>query len=185
VAPTLLGLLGFRYRSHFFGRDQLSPVERGDPRAFLATYQRLGFLRDDFLTILSPGSRVDAFEVVQRGKTEHPAEPQAEPLADAIALYQSASFAWRRGLLRRGETVRGLPPLRETGIHSGAQATEPEAPVVREARRLLREFAGAGVRLAGEGDDEGDAGGGADRPPLASPATTKPGAGGALRAGGA
>jgi phosphoglycerol transferase MdoB-like AlkP superfamily enzyme len=187
VAPTLLGLLGFSYRSHFFGRDQLSPVERGDPRAFLATYQRLGFLRDDLLTILSPGSRVDAFQVGRRGKTLQPAQPQAEPLADAIALYQSASFAWRRGLLRKGEAVRSAPRVlgSGTGVHSGARATEPEAPVVREARRLLREFAGSGVRLSGEGKDEGETEGGADRPPLASPAATKPRAGDALRSGGA
>ena len=100
VAPTLLGLLGFSYRSRFFGRDLLQG-NGGEPRALLATYQRLGLLQRDMLTILSPPRRVDAFRVEKGHEIE--AEPKSDLLADAIAYYQSASFVWRNGLLREDE----------------------------------------------------------------------------------
>jgi arylsulfatase A-like enzyme len=101
VAPTLLGLLGFSYRSHFFGHDllQASGVE---PRAFLATYQRLGLLERDTLTVLSPRRQVEAYRVdLGRGR-EVEVAPQSDLVADAVAYYESASLVWRHGLLREG-----------------------------------------------------------------------------------
>ena len=99
VAPTLLGLLGFGYRSRFFGRDLLEP-SGGEPRALLATYQRLGLLQNGLLTILSPGKEVEAFRVNLARGSQKAAPPEAQSLSDTIAYYQAASFAWREGLLR-------------------------------------------------------------------------------------
>jgi len=45
VAPTLLALLDFSYRSHFFGQDILTDGRR-NPRALLANYQTVGLLED-------------------------------------------------------------------------------------------------------------------------------------------
>ena len=47
IAPTVLGLLNFSYQTKFMGRDIL----RMDPargRAFISTYQKLGFLHGRF-----------------------------------------------------------------------------------------------------------------------------------------
>lgn len=52
LMPTLFGLLNFDYDSKFYGQDVLK--EDYQPRAFIATYQDLGFIKDNVLTIISP-----------------------------------------------------------------------------------------------------------------------------------
>ncbi len=59
VMPTLLGLLNFSYDSKFFGTDVLK--ENYIPRAFIATYQDLGYIRDNTLTILSANKNVEQY----------------------------------------------------------------------------------------------------------------------------
>ena len=61
VMPTLFGLLNFNYQSKFFGQDVLK--ENYKPRALIATYQNLGLVKDDVLTILSPKQRVKQFQL--------------------------------------------------------------------------------------------------------------------------
>ena len=52
VMPTVFGLLNFNYISKFIGQDVLK--EGYQPRAYIATYQDLGYLTPDKLTIISP-----------------------------------------------------------------------------------------------------------------------------------
>jgi len=52
VMPTVFGLLNFNYTSKFIGQDVLK--EGYQPRAYIATYQDLGYLTPDKLTIISP-----------------------------------------------------------------------------------------------------------------------------------
>ena len=52
VMPTVFGLLNFNYTSKFIGQDVLE--EGYQPRAYIATYQDLGYLTPDKLTIISP-----------------------------------------------------------------------------------------------------------------------------------
>ncbi len=61
VMPTLFGLLHFNYDSKFFGQDVLSPDYK--PRAFIATYQNLGLIKDNVLTILSPKQDVKQYDL--------------------------------------------------------------------------------------------------------------------------
>ena len=49
VMPTLFGLLHFNYQSKFYGQDVLKPDYK--PRALIATYQDLGLIKDNVLTI--------------------------------------------------------------------------------------------------------------------------------------
>ncbi len=49
--PTLLGLNGMSYQSKFYGIDALKSAPN---RAFISTYQLLGYLKDDGLVILAP-----------------------------------------------------------------------------------------------------------------------------------
>ncbi|MGH7292231.1 MAG: sulfatase-like hydrolase/transferase, partial [Myxococcota bacterium] len=91
LAPTLLELLGFSYKSRFFGRDILATPEH-EARALLGTYQRLGYLKGGLLTVLSPGQRIDVYRIEADGRQTPVAERAAGNRVDeAIAFYQSAS----------------------------------------------------------------------------------------------
>lgn len=63
LMPTLFGLLNFDYKSKFYGQDVL----RNDykPRAFIATYQDLGYIKNDVLTIISPVKQSKQFSLKQ------------------------------------------------------------------------------------------------------------------------
>lgn len=61
IMPTVFGLLHFTYQSQFYGKDIFSPDYKS--RAFVATYQNLGYLENDILTILSPVRRIEQFKV--------------------------------------------------------------------------------------------------------------------------
>jgi phosphoglycerol transferase MdoB-like AlkP superfamily enzyme len=61
VMPTLFGLLNFDYQSKFYGQDVLKPDFK--PRALIATYQDLGLIKDNVLTIISPKQQVKQFQL--------------------------------------------------------------------------------------------------------------------------
>ncbi len=90
IPPTLLGLLGFKYESRFLGYD-LFDLEPGRERAFVSTYQELGYLRGDELVILRPGRRVNVVKPDPRDGSATPAKPDAALTEEAIAWYQTAS----------------------------------------------------------------------------------------------
>lgn len=93
LMPTLFSLLGFSYDAPFNGRNVLSPDFR--ERAFMATYQDLGYYADGILTVLSPVRQVKQFTVEKDGEghyTETPLE-QPSPLQklEAQSFYQLAN----------------------------------------------------------------------------------------------
>ena len=102
IMPTLFGLLNFDYESKFFGRD----VFKSDyqPRAFIATYQDLGLIKDNVLTILSPKKQIKQFQLKHNEKAgispefqihydEIPLKAANANLVDeTISYYQSASY---------------------------------------------------------------------------------------------
>lgn len=102
LMPTLFGLLHFDYQSKFFGQDVLKSDYK--PRAFIATYEDLGFIKDNVLTILSPKQRVRQFELHLNQKKDIAPEYQIyydeKPLKtertdlvnETISFYQSASY---------------------------------------------------------------------------------------------
>ncbi|SEO24274.1 Phosphoglycerol transferase MdoB [Flavobacterium sp. CF108] len=102
LMPTLFGLLHFDYDSKFFGQDVLKPSYK--PRAFIATYQDLGLIKDNVLTILSPKQEVKQFALKLDSKDSVSSDFQVEydemPLKkhnidlvnETISYYQSASF---------------------------------------------------------------------------------------------
>jgi phosphoglycerol transferase MdoB-like AlkP superfamily enzyme len=103
IAPTLLGLLDFRYYSKFFGRDVLAAPPQSD-RAFVANYQSLGFMRGDRLVLLSPKRKAEVYRADRRWSA---VEPVSDPAAlrEAIAFYSAASFVFRNGLYRDEEQM--------------------------------------------------------------------------------
>ncbi len=97
VAPTLLALLGFDYRSKFFGRDILA-MRPEEGRALPATYERLGLWRGKSLVVLGPRREIRWERVAPDGASQLAAEPADGGALrdDAIALYESAALLHAR-----------------------------------------------------------------------------------------
>lgn len=97
-APTLLGMLNFSYRSQFYGYD-LFRLEPGRERAFISTYQLLGYMKDDRLVVLSPRKQVELFKLSENHELiETTQDPQL--MQEAMAWYQSASYLFKNGFIR-------------------------------------------------------------------------------------
>lgn len=92
IMPTLLGMLHFSYTSQFYGQDIYKP--QYSERAFIATYQNLGYLENNILTVLSPNRKVEQFQVEKKNQ-EYNMQPKTEldkQLVDkAVANYQLSS----------------------------------------------------------------------------------------------
>lgn len=118
IAPTVLGLLGMDYDSRFYGVDifQLPP---GRERAFIGTYQLLGYLRDDKLVQLSPHRKVDTLRPAYARDVAQPELPEDPALTlQAISYYQTAAAAFSDGSMRQAALERearaaaATPPAR-------------------------------------------------------------------------
>ena len=62
LPPTLLDVLRVSGDDHFFGRSVFEKPT-GPPRAFVSNFQALGYLRDGTLIVLSPGQKIETFQV--------------------------------------------------------------------------------------------------------------------------
>ncbi|MEG1612322.1 MAG: sulfatase-like hydrolase/transferase [Alistipes sp.] len=93
LMPTLFTLLGMDYDSHFYGRNVLD--ENYKPRAFIATYQDLGYLEGDVFTILSPVKRSEQFRITSTSADSYDMEQIKQPeqyfINRAASFYQSSS----------------------------------------------------------------------------------------------
>jgi phosphoglycerol transferase MdoB-like AlkP superfamily enzyme len=129
IAPTLLGLLDFSYRSRFFGYDVFQ-LEPGRERAFPATYQKLGYLHDDVLTVLEPGRKVEQMKPDYVSGDSTPITPQnQEQIAQTVAYYQVASDLFKRGkLVRRPADSTPVEPLPAAAATVPAPASSVPAP---------------------------------------------------------
>ena len=98
IIPTLLSLLHFSYEAPFYGRDVLSDDFK--ERAFMATYQDLGYYSDGVLTVLSPVRRIQQFSVTQHDGWKYEEtlmeNKRDDVLQEAQAFYQTANLAFRK-----------------------------------------------------------------------------------------
>ena len=94
LVPTLFSLLNFSYDSAFYGQDILSPGFK--ERAFMATYQDLGYYAGGILTVLSPVRQVRQFAVTRSELWDYKEElmdtADEATLAEARAYYQAANL---------------------------------------------------------------------------------------------
>lgn len=93
IMPTVFGLLHFSYDSYFYGKDIFSPDYT--PKAFVATYQNLGYWRDNILTVLSPVRRAEQYRVERLENHQFnltPVTMDSVYLHRAIANYQSVGI---------------------------------------------------------------------------------------------
>jgi phosphoglycerol transferase MdoB-like AlkP superfamily enzyme len=97
LIPTLLSLMHFSYEAPFYGRNVLDPDFR--ERAFMATYQDLGYYTKDVLTVLSPVRRVQQFRIRRHDGWEYDEIPleggrEEDVLREAQALFQRANLEY-------------------------------------------------------------------------------------------
>lgn len=97
IPPTLLGLLNVSYTSKFFGFDVFH-TPASQRRAFISTYQNLGYLKGDQLVILSPQQKIEAFRVDTNSFATTPIKSAPAITQEAISYYQSASYLLRHQL---------------------------------------------------------------------------------------
>ncbi|MBF0096488.1 MAG: LTA synthase family protein [Magnetococcales bacterium] len=93
IMPTIFGLLQFSYTSRFFGQDifQTPATAR---RAFIGTYQKLGMIQEERLTVLSPQQQASFYRFTRdAGKEQQKlqTERDGDGLRDAISFYQTAN----------------------------------------------------------------------------------------------
>jgi phosphoglycerol transferase MdoB-like AlkP superfamily enzyme len=101
IMPTVFGMLNFNYQSKFYGQDVLKSDYK--PRALIATYQNLGLIKDNILTIISPKQEVKQLQlsllsnpkVANEFQLFYDQKPIAVPRKDleneTISYYQTAS----------------------------------------------------------------------------------------------
>ncbi len=99
VAPTVLGLLNMSYATDFMGRDVLQ--SGGDrPRAFISTYQKLGYLTEDRLLVLGPRRYAAQYKADRRSGALLPQPIDELLLGDMLAYYQGADYIYQHRLNR-------------------------------------------------------------------------------------
>ena len=111
IMPTLFGLLHFSYNSKFYGQDIFAPDYK--PRAFVATYQDLGLIKDNILTIISPVRKVKQFQLIPQHNAnlkpgfqlfydEKPMTTLREDLVkQTISFYQSSAYLLKNRKLQQ------------------------------------------------------------------------------------
>ena len=100
VAPTILGLMNQSYDTDFLGRDILK-ADGAIPRAFISTYQKLGYLTEDQLLVLGP--RQYAAQLPggpSAGLHDRGDHLNSSTWTDMLAYYQGADYIYRNRLNR-------------------------------------------------------------------------------------
>lgn len=110
VMPTLFGLLNFSYQSKFLGQDVFKPEFQ--PKAYIATYQDLGFVKNNRLTIISPVKKAKQYSLDLEKSDLAPEfklyydekllkNPDQKLIDNAISAYQSTSYWLKTKQLNR------------------------------------------------------------------------------------
>ncbi len=99
VAPTVLGLLNMKYTSAFVGKNILASDPWTD-RAFISTYQMLGYIKGDKLLVLGPQKKADYFSFVRKDGATSPIKPQEDLLLDALGYIQGTNIIYKKRLNR-------------------------------------------------------------------------------------
>lgn len=106
LMPTLFGLLNFNYQSKFYGQDVFKTDYK--PRALIATYQDLGLIKDNIITIISPVKKAKQFQLTLQPKEglendfqifyeQKPlTKERSDLINETISYYQTASYLLKK-----------------------------------------------------------------------------------------
>lgn len=91
--PTLFALMGWEYKSQFYGENILDPNFK--ERAFIGNYQKLGLLKKNNLVVLEPNRTIHQYNIVDEHLTDATYRERdhvsPEDKMEIITYYQSAS----------------------------------------------------------------------------------------------
>jgi len=96
LAPTILGLMNLNYLSRFMGYD-IYNMTAGNERAFISTYQDMGYIHNGEMVILSPQQKVQTVKPDFITGNNTAIKPSDSLINEAIAWYQGASFLYQSG----------------------------------------------------------------------------------------
>jgi Phosphoglycerol transferase and related proteins, alkaline phosphatase superfamily len=107
LMPTVFGILNWKHDTLGYGHDLLAAAAPPQ-RAFVSNYQKIALLRQDGLAILKPKQTHSLYDYNFKSDVLTPmAEGKGETfLQDTIAYYQSASWLFKSGKLKRTETPK-------------------------------------------------------------------------------
>jgi phosphoglycerol transferase MdoB-like AlkP superfamily enzyme len=97
VGPTLLGLMNWSYKSKFFGKDILK-MAPDEERAFISNYQKLGYIKNDRLSILSPQQKITHYRINPQTGEMKIEVADTELQKEAISYYQSSDYIYKMKL---------------------------------------------------------------------------------------
>lgn len=106
IPPTLLGIMNFSYNSKFIGNDVISNEKHIKERAFMGTYQIVGYYTKDKLFTLSPKKQTKVFDVKIKNFGWNGSEEietknyDQENLDETIDYYRVTDYLFNQGLLR-------------------------------------------------------------------------------------
>lgn len=107
LVPTVLDLLGLPEHTLFMGRSVLHAYPDAG-RAFIATYQKLGYLTPDQLVVLSPGRKIEDWRLDAQQELATRVRQPDTLVARAIDAYQETARRARDGLLQHADLSRDL-----------------------------------------------------------------------------
>jgi phosphoglycerol transferase MdoB-like AlkP superfamily enzyme len=99
IAPTVLGLMNFNYNSKFIGSDIMS-MAASRQRAFISTYEKLGYMKGKKLLILEPKKGVGFYQFDRKDGKTNELKLQDDYLLDALGYYQGVNYMYKNRLNR-------------------------------------------------------------------------------------
>ncbi len=102
IYPTLFYLLNWNYNSNFFGKNVLA-MKPADERAFVSTYQKLGYLKGNKFVILNSKKKATMYSYNAKDNSQATIKADTAMLNEAIAWYQTANYLYKNSGLKSGK----------------------------------------------------------------------------------
>lgn len=90
VFPTLFGMLNWSYNSNFYGKNILDP--NFEPRTFMGTYLKLGYMKNDEIMILSNQKKNHFYKWNKETNDLNKIPMNESFLKESISWYQTADY---------------------------------------------------------------------------------------------
>ena len=90
VFPTLFGLLDWNYESNFYGQNVLD--SSFEPRTFMGTYLKLGYMKNDEIMILSNQKKSHFYNWNKANNDLNKIPMNESFLKESISMYQTADY---------------------------------------------------------------------------------------------
>ncbi|WP_231463549.1 LTA synthase family protein [Pedobacter sp. Leaf132] len=100
IGPTILSYLNMGYKSKFFGHDVFT-MQDSAQRAFISTYQSLGYIRNNKLVILNPNKKVSTYKPDFKTGNSVKVANDNKLTNEAISYYQLASYLYQKKLYQQ------------------------------------------------------------------------------------